>query len=109
MAEYGRRYCLARASNGEYMEKDNRRDVELTQRRGAEEERKRETTYMKSACCRGSRKTGTAPGMAMPFFMRRLLTISPIVVFVAWIPEENAVIEGNRINALRRITGLNSI
>lgn len=31
MVEYGRRYCLARASNGEYMEKDSRRDVELTQ------------------------------------------------------------------------------
>lgn len=40
VAEYGRRYCLARASNGEYMEKDGRRDVELTQTR--EEQRGRE-------------------------------------------------------------------
>lgn len=65
---------------------------------------------MKSAGRRGStRKTGTAPGTAMPFFVRRLLTISAVVVFVALIPGENAVIEGNHINALRRITGLNSI
>lgn len=122
VAEYGRQYSLARASNGEYMEKDGRRDAELTQMRGAGrgEGGERETTYMKSAYRRGStRKTGTAPGTAMPFFARRLLAISAVVVFVALILGGNAVEsfffflsffqEGNRINALQRITGLDPI
>lgn len=111
MAEHGRRYCALYEGEQQRVygkEWPSKCRVNVNER-GKRQERGRKTTYMKSACRGSTRKTRTAPGTTMSFFVRRLLARSAVVVFVAFILEENAVVEGNRINALRRITGLHSI